>query len=365
LLVSEECAVTKKARPTSEELLGLVVKNALDFLEQSVAALSKRPKYSLIDFCSAVELLLKARLMREHWALIIAKPENANLTQLSEGDFRSVAMDEAITRLRNVADEPISREEERCFQGLRQHRNKLVHFFHEQYASSPPDQKAIEEVVVEQCKAWFYLHRLLTGRWASHFKPYAKAIKAVDKKMQKNRNFLKGKYEAILPDIKKEITAGAQYELCSSCGFEARRIEEYSEPLYQAICKVCGAERGFLQVACPQCGESIRVHDMGEAECPNEDFDVTLEWLLDKYGPVEDPKEDPEVAFCAYCERAEPTAIPFGEFEYLCLSCRGLHDSADNCEWCGALNASLKDDSYLGGCVVCGGKFSSESFARE
>ena len=358
--------MTKKTRPTSEELFDRVVKNALDFLEQSVAGLSKRPKYSLIDFCSAAELLLKARLMREHWALIIAKPENANLTQLSEGDFRSLAMDEAITRLRSVADEPISREEERCLQGLRQHRNKLVHFFHEQYASSPPVKKAIEEVVVEQCKAWFYLHRLLTGRWASHFKPYAKAIKAINKKMQLNRHFLKAKYEAILPELKKEITAGAQYDRCYSCGFEASRVEEHSEPLYQAICKVCGTDRRFLQIACPKCGDSITVHDMGEAECPNEDFEVTLDWLLDKYGPHEDPKAESKVAYCSYCERADPTAIPFGgDFGYLCLSCLGMHDSADDCEWCGALNASLKDDSYLDGCIVCGGKFASESFQRE
>ncbi len=356
-----------KARPTSQELFQLVVRNALDFLEQSVAALSKRPKYSLIDFCSAVELLLKARLMREHWTLIVSKPEKANLAQLAEGDFRSVAMGEAITRLRNVADEPtISREEERCFDTLRQHRNKLVHFYHEQYVSSPPDKNAIEQVVGEQCKAWFYLHRLLTGRWATHFEPYAKAIEAVSKKMQANRHFLKAKYEAIEPDLKKEIEVGAVYDACFSCGFTASRVEELGEPLYEAVCKVCGTDRRFLQVKCPQCAQTITVQDMGEAACPNEDFEVTLDWLLDKYGPHEDPKEESEVAYCSYCEGVDPSAVPFGgDFEYLCLSCLGQHGSAENCEWCGALNAGLKEDSYLGGCVACAGKFGSESFHRE
>jgi len=106
---------------------------------------------------------------------------------------------------------------------------------------------------------------------------------------------------------------------------------------------------------------------MGEAECPNEDFEVTLDWLLGKYGPDKRPKEDSKIAYCSDCELADPSAIPFerGDFEYLCLACLGRHDSADNCEWCGVLNATLKDDSYLGGCVVCGGKFGSESFQRE
>jgi hypothetical protein len=304
--------------------------------------------------------------MREHWTLIVSKPENANVSKLAEGNFRSVGMDEAITRLRDVADEPISRGEEKCFYTLRQHRNKLVHFYHEQYVSAPPDKKAIEEVVIEQCKAWFYLHRLLTGRWAVHFKPYAKAFEAIDKKMRANRHFLKAKYQAIEPDLKSEISTGVAFYACYSCGFTASRVDEIGEPLYEATCRVCGTARKYLQVECPECHETIDVHDLGQADCPNEDFEVTLDWLLEKYGPGEDPKEESAVAYCSDCELTDPSAIPFGgDGRYLCLSCLGQHESADECEWCSALNANLKEDSYLGGCAVCSGKFGSESFQRE
>ncbi len=357
--------MARRQRSGSDDLFDLVVRNALDFLHHSVAELEKRPKYSVIDFCSALELFLKARLMREHWALIVAKPGGSSLAEFCAGDSVTVTVDEAIKRLRNVAGDPISREEESCFEVVRKHRNKLVHFFHEPYAASPPDKRAIEEVVSEQLKAWFYLHRLLTGRWEQHFKPYAAQIKRVHTKIEANRQYLQAKYDAIAPDIEAEIASGVEYAPCLSCGYGAFRIDEVAEPLYTAVCRVCGAEQNFLRVPCPKCGATITVEDMGEADCPNGDFTTDIEWLIEKFGPYEDPKEDTKIAHCSNCERPEPTAIPFGDFEYLCLNCLTVHDSADRCDWCGELNASLAEQSYVGGCVMCDGKFGSDSFRRE
>ncbi len=348
------------------DLFDLVVRNALDFLKQSVSELEKRPKYAVINFCSALELFLKARLLLEHWALVVAKPEQAKLEHFLAGDFRSVSMDGAITRLRNVANEPISRDEEVCFRGVREHRNKLVHFFHKQYSASPPEKQAIQDVVSEQCKAWYFLHRLLSTRWAEQFQPYTSEIEKLSRKMEANRTYLQAKYDGIAPEIRAEIARGIEYERCFSCGYEASRIEVQGKPLCQATCRVCRAERKFLRVRCPGCRETITVEDMGEADCPNEDFTTSVEWLAEKYGPYEDPKEETVLAYCSDCEQTDTrTAIPFGEVEYLCLSCLAVHDSAETCDYCGELNASLAEASYLTGCVMCSGKFGSDSFLRE
>ncbi len=188
----------------SHDLFDSAVKNAIDFLKKSVSELQKSPKYSVINFCSALEIFLKARLMLEHWALIVTKPDTASLVKFRRGDFHSVALDEAIRRLRDIADEPISKEEEKCFQTVREHRNKLVHFFHAKY-TSPPEATTIQEIVSEQCKAWFYLYRLLTTRWREHFAGYAKQIKQLNKKMHRNRMFLGAKYDAITPESKKTL----------------------------------------------------------------------------------------------------------------------------------------------------------------
>ena len=53
------------------ELFVSLVRNAIDFLKKSVDELEGSPKYSVIHFCSAIELFLKARLLVEHWTLII------------------------------------------------------------------------------------------------------------------------------------------------------------------------------------------------------------------------------------------------------------------------------------------------------
>ena len=55
-----------------------LVRNAMDFLKKSVDELEESPKYSVIYFSTAVELFLKARLLREHWSLIIS---NVNKVQ--------------------------------------------------------------------------------------------------------------------------------------------------------------------------------------------------------------------------------------------------------------------------------------------
>lgn len=80
-------------------------------------------------------------------------------------------------RLKNVAGERIGKDEEICFEQVRKHRNRLVHFFHPAYARKPND-KVVQDVVTEQCKAWFYLHRLLTINWEPHFKKYEKKLRS-------------------------------------------------------------------------------------------------------------------------------------------------------------------------------------------
>jgi hypothetical protein len=355
--------MTTPSPPSSEDLFDLLVKNALDFLEQSVAALQKRPKDSLIQFYAALELFLKARLMREHWTQIVVNPGKANLTAFKQGALVSVGLPEAIDRLRNVAGEVITADEEQCFDSIRRHRNRVVHFFHEKYAS--PDAKAIEEVVTEQCKAWAFLHDLLTRRWASQFGAYAQPIGKMHEKMKANRSFLKAKYNAMFSMLQAQVAAGATYTDCSSCGFKSLLVEELEEPLYKSTCQVCGATRRFLEVPCEVCGESLSIRD-GAAECENDGFEIDLDWLLSKYGPLRDPKEDSKIGYCSECgETGPPSVIPHGSDGYLCLTCAWLYHHVENCEWCGALNAGLRDQSYLNGCAICDGKFGSESFAKE
>jgi hypothetical protein len=132
----------------AEHFFNLIATNAIEFFIASIKDFKSRPKYSVINFCSGLELILKARLLKEHWSLIMKRPEEAALSHFQNGDFISVSVDEALKRLANIGGDTFSQDETRCFKRLRDHRNKVVHFCHDAY-SRKPDAKLLEEVAAE------------------------------------------------------------------------------------------------------------------------------------------------------------------------------------------------------------------------
>jgi len=77
----------KQERRTKEELFDALVRNALGFVNTSIDHLQQQPKNAIVDLYTAIELFLKARLMKEHWTLMLAKPETGDLQNLAVGDF--------------------------------------------------------------------------------------------------------------------------------------------------------------------------------------------------------------------------------------------------------------------------------------
>ena len=99
----------------TEDIFDSLTKNAIDFMTTSLNELKERPKYSIINFYSSIELFFKARLLKEHWAIIVKNPEKANFSSFLSGDFQSVGIDDAVARLKNIAKQSITREEFHCF----------------------------------------------------------------------------------------------------------------------------------------------------------------------------------------------------------------------------------------------------------
>lgn len=82
-------------------------------------------KYSVLNFFSGVELLLKEKLRQEHWSLIFEDVSSATELKLLQGDFISVNHGEVIKRLKGICnisinDEPLNR--------LRKLRNRFEHY---------------------------------------------------------------------------------------------------------------------------------------------------------------------------------------------------------------------------------------------
>lgn len=336
--------------------------NAIDFLEKSVTELDNSPKYSVIHFCSAIELFFKARLLVEHWSLIFKKPENAQLSKFKAGDFNSVSMDEAINRLKNISGEKIENKAEQCFKIVRNHRNQLIHFFNEKYIVKP-DNATLDEVIPEQYAAWFYLHSLLISKWQPIFKDYLEKIEKLNHLMQRHKKYLSAKHEEMKPAILNDKTNGIQYEKCYFCNFDAAKVDGSYDPLFSCTCRICNMRSNFLVIACPKCETDIKVEDLGLGECQKCGFVSDINFLLQELAPDEDPKEESLRAYCSNCEySAEPTAIPFGD-SYLCLNCLELLDEHGHCGYCNDLIAGSGynlESSYCCGCVMCEGSLAQD-----
>lgn len=109
------------------------IPNGLDYLRSVVDRLAGEPtardlKYAVLHLQSATEVLLKARLQREHWSLVIREPGRANRAKFDKGQFESCGTTEAMSRLRGIVGIEISEENAREIEDLAKARNALQHY---------------------------------------------------------------------------------------------------------------------------------------------------------------------------------------------------------------------------------------------
>jgi len=328
-------------KQTKEEMFHAVVKNAIDFIDASIDDLDKRPKNGIVDFYTAIELFLKARLMEEHWTLILAKPDSANLQSFSVGDFHSVYLEEAAKRLKDILGDPIPESALKNFKTLGEHRNQIVHFSHTDYTDAAGTKAG---VVVEQWHAWYYLYELLTNKWKSIFIAYQEEIERLNNRMMRQKEFIQARYKELEKAISDKVKAGATVVPCNNClmksGIATARhawgIDYQCEvchdkgtvirPTNEKIpCNSCGNEFEFFNkelTACPHCGESM-------------DTDKLISLCKKKYTEGDAWWEEgaPHIAHCHSCEHPKPSVF-YIDGMWSCVSCFDRGWQATCCPHC-------------------------------
>jgi hypothetical protein len=337
-----------------------LARNAFDFLERAVKEFAADPKYSVIHFCAAIEMLLKARLMKEHWSLIVSRPEQAALARFEAGDFISVTLEESRLRLRDIAGEDIGDDAYGSFRALANHRNKMIHFFH---ADIDGDVKARERIVAEQCRSWFYLHGLLR-RW-DHFNDFNEEAARADRAMKKHRLYLRTKFNAFKPQLDAEIKAGRILKKCRVCGFMAAVTDALDDQIETLRCRVCDHAATEVELDCPHCGKSIVITSEGYATCGHCDKRVEPDDLV---GAMTDPADmhralaggddSAAPANCGLCE-GHHTVIGRGG-RYFCANCFDISEGIRQCQWCNEYGTDDMEHSYSFGCGQCDGKVGYE-----
>jgi ssDNA-binding Zn-finger/Zn-ribbon topoisomerase 1 len=327
-----------------------LVESALDFLNRGVQEIDLHPKYSVIHFYTGIELLLKARLLHEHWSLVVAKPGEVSKQKFSSGDFESVTVRQCLDRLDRVCEESMA-EEKNCFLSLAAHRNRLIHFFHDTYKQKP-DPQLLAEIAIQQLRAGAFLFRLVRHRWKPYFKKYAEEFRQLERSLHGHEKYLQAKLELVRPALNEFQAKGGAVWRCFFCHMPSAEVTEHERPLKTTRCLVCDWSRGHIIMECPECAEGEVEFDVGQGTCEECGTSFDMEFLLQEFGQGE--------AYCPECSYSnEKSVVPHGD-GYLCLSCATDYDRVGTCEWCNEDVAGDTSDSYLGGCMFCDGLIGHE-----
>lgn len=355
--VRPETSAMPAPTPNPAKLFDSLVINAFDFINEAVGVFKRSPKLSAIHFFTAMELLLKARLVREHWSLLFMRLDDATVTRLSQGDFQSVGLKDAYKRLTEIAHADFPQPALEAFEALRKRRNQLVHFYAPAKLSGPKSPARLA-IIREQCRAWHYLYELLTRHWKSHFNRHAAAIVEAARQMRRHKDYLCVRFTELQPVIKTQLAGGAKQHRCYVCDQKALIEQAGVGPVQPAKCLVCENVTTILTTTC-SCTKTLvfKGEGFGSCKCGLEYTPESLADLLhnDNYNPADG--EESSRATCTHCECFEcKSVVPFNG-THLCTNCLAVWDDSKigKCGYCGDLYAGEIEDSYLSGCPNCDG----------
>lgn len=350
----------QQRQQSKSEMFDSVVRNAIDFIDASLDNLSKRPKNGIVDFYTAIELFLKARLMAEHWALVVSKPELASLSSFSVGDFHSVYLEDAAKRLKDIVGEPIEEKALNNFKALAEHRNQIVHFAHTDYADVGGTKAG---VVIEQWVSWHFLHELLTIRWKDTFNAYIPEFERLHSRILGEKDFIQSRFQELEPVIRKNQQNGRIFVQCDKCQTGAGLVSETYRWGSAYSCMVCqksgtATKPTAENIQCDKCGNEFKFFKSTLKSCPHCAQPIETDKLISlcklKYTEGDEWWEEgaPCIAYCHACQHPKPSVF-YIDGLWSCVSCFDRGWQAVSCPNCGEFVTGDMDAIKYFACCRC------------
>jgi uncharacterized Zn ribbon protein len=329
-----------------------LVESAFDFFERAIDEHDSAPKYAILHLAASVELCLKARLMAEHWTLIISPKTRPSFDQLKSGNFISITPVEAIDRLHGILppDEAVPNDALSEFADLATERNKIAHFFHADVDGSTKPRS----IVQRQCRVWLHLHRLLSNVWKAIFVKFDKRLRELDRKMREERRFLKTIFEDAKLELTKHRKAGHPVLLCPACGFKALVLDS-PERYTMGQCLVCRYQNTLMRVKCPECKTDGILLENGYDHCSKCGHSFTPHEAGKLIGGERIADDTGHGTLPINCDECGTDEVYEINGRYVCMSCMQESDEIAVCEWCNEYNTGDMEGSYLNGCCMCEG----------
>lgn len=259
-----------------------LIDNGLDFIVRAANDLmsgdlieDQQSKYSTVELFEGVELLLKARLAREHWSLIVKDLDKYKYNSFENGSFISVSFETICERLNSFCKVQIDESARQSFDQLRKLRNRYVHFAcKESYTS----------VISIQLKAWHHLLAMLENGFLDNLTNEQEEVLDYAKQlMMHSDEYLNTRYNEVTSQIEDAISEGRYVANCPMCGKPSLLI-------------------GGSDPSCPVCGKKeIDPTDAAEEYArANNPF-----WKHPRHGV------DDEIELCDECDRY--AVVPIGD----------------------------------------------------
>lgn len=350
---------TESAVLSEEDLFAALTSSAFEFLDHAIDEFAESAKFSTVHFAIAIELFLKARLMREHWALLLDKPDQADRAGFFRGEAKTVTPEQALERLKKIASVQIPTAARDIFIKITKHRNMMVHFVHAGEAKGD-SAAGLTRIAAEQCEGWLAL-RLLLEEW-QEFEGYETEIRSISRKMEGHRAFLEEKFKSKAEELRAHRKAGLIVSLCPSCRFEAVKVAAPLGAISSASCVVCRYAGAEIEIICgnEECGRPIRFnsYDGPPGLCPHCEEAVTEEFVQESLNTGEaitkDNYYDHVPINCPDCGGYHSVVEHHGI--YVCVRCFETADDYGICGHCseGQLGG-VPEHSSLVGCEFCEG----------
>lgn len=208
------------------ELGLLFLGNAMrDFLETEEIDLNTHS--ALVSLFTGAEIIIKARLVKEHWALVFAEINSATKDSYEKGEYKSVGFSEAIQRLESFLRLEVPQHSRNTLDTLRKRRNRLVH------SGSVDDERPVRDnmikclgITLSLCRKFFPGDTDLYSLYLSQF--------TAD--LAKNESYVKVR-EKELQEYIKTLGTSPILVRCFACSHESVIIQDGL-----LTCHICDAD---------------------------------------------------------------------------------------------------------------------------
>lgn len=276
-------------------------------------------KYLVRDLISGVEIIFKYRLQLDNWTFIVEKLDVITMDKFQKGDFKSIDLEEAIKRLKNLCDIDIKPQDKENFKKLKKIRNMIEHFC---FVITTDQEKIDFAILINNCLS--AIINFIDGDELNFKEKFTTTEKEMYEKIKEKLGnlgeFLAQRYDEILA-----LYPNNNFVRCPNCQFDCLDIEEDKDT---NKCLLCLYEKEKKDTANEYINSALSYRDIAKGAEPLSLYD------------------------CPECGSYEMMTVDYEENKTICFDCGNIGDISDY-DYCSECNRPLNKDSEMCICDEC------------